>query len=150
MVMRGAKEHWEQDRSAKEASMAENGLMEFYKEICTNIRATDEISFKILGAVPVISALGSGALTYLKPDLPARCPLCCAPSDFRFGNSRFVYVGTQEHSEMHLAYCVRRKGRRTASNCTAFAAGGVSAVSLHLRQIAQFGSHVHGRNLPFL
>jgi hypothetical protein len=49
-------------------------LMEFYKEICASIRATDEISFKILGAVPVISALGSGALTYLKPDCQLAVP----------------------------------------------------------------------------
>jgi hypothetical protein len=43
-----------------------NKLIEFYKEICTNIRASDDISFKILQATPIISALGSGTLTYLQ------------------------------------------------------------------------------------
>lgn len=41
-------------------------LIEFYKEICINIRATDDISFKILQAIPITSALGSGTLTYLQ------------------------------------------------------------------------------------
>jgi len=53
------------------------GLIEFYKEICTNIRATDDISFNILRAVPVVSALGSGALTFLQsPDQPSNQPAC--------------------------------------------------------------------------
>jgi hypothetical protein len=40
--------------------------MDLYKEICNNIRATDEISFKLLGLVPILSGFGSGALTMLE------------------------------------------------------------------------------------
>ncbi len=40
--------------------------MDFYKEICTNIRATDDISFKLLGIVPTLSGIGAGTLTLLE------------------------------------------------------------------------------------
>jgi len=36
--------------------------VEDYKEICANIRATDEISFKLLGLVPITSGAGIGLL----------------------------------------------------------------------------------------
>ena len=36
-----------------------------YKEICTNIRTTDEISFKLLRTVPLISGLASSTLALL-------------------------------------------------------------------------------------
>jgi hypothetical protein len=36
-----------------------------YKEICANIRDTDEISFKLLRIVPLSSGLGAGALVLL-------------------------------------------------------------------------------------
>lgn len=41
-------------------------LLEIYKDICTNIRVTDDISFKLLGIVPVTSGVGAGALTILE------------------------------------------------------------------------------------
>jgi hypothetical protein len=41
-------------------------LFELYKEICQNIRVTDEISFKLLGTVPIASGVGSSALTLLE------------------------------------------------------------------------------------
>ena len=40
--------------------------LDIYKEICANIRATDEISFKLLGFVPVSSGIGAGALVLLE------------------------------------------------------------------------------------
>src|SRR5262245_46368322 len=43
----------------------DNISIDFYKEICSNIRVTDEISFKLLGIVPIISGIGSGALSML-------------------------------------------------------------------------------------
>ncbi len=39
---------------------------EMYKEICQNIRVTDDISFKLLAIVPVGAGVGSGALTILE------------------------------------------------------------------------------------
>ena len=41
-------------------------LSEVYKEICNNIRVTDEISFKLLGTVPLAAGIGSGTLTVLE------------------------------------------------------------------------------------
>jgi len=41
-------------------------LVAIYKEICNNIRVTDETSFKLLGTVPLVSGIGSGALTILE------------------------------------------------------------------------------------
>ncbi|CAN5824944.1 hypothetical protein BH20ACI4_BH20ACI4_03770 [soil metagenome] len=40
--------------------------MDFYKEICSNIRASDDISFKLLNIVPVMSGIGSTALVFLE------------------------------------------------------------------------------------
>lgn len=40
--------------------------VDIYKEICNNIRVTDDISFKLLGTVPLASGLGSGALVILE------------------------------------------------------------------------------------
>jgi hypothetical protein len=40
--------------------------VDIYKEICTNIRVTDDISFKLLGTVPLASGIGSGALVILE------------------------------------------------------------------------------------
>src|SRR6516165_6812072 len=39
---------------------------EIYKEVCANIRATDEISFKLLGLVPTFAGVAAGALTLLE------------------------------------------------------------------------------------
>jgi len=39
---------------------------EVYKEICQNIRVTDEISFKLLGTVPLAAGVGSATLTILE------------------------------------------------------------------------------------
>jgi hypothetical protein len=41
-------------------------LAELYKEICQNIRVTDEISFKLLGIVPISAGIGSSTLTVLE------------------------------------------------------------------------------------
>ena len=38
-------------------------LMKLYQELCTNIRTSDDISFKLLGFIPLVSILGSGAAT---------------------------------------------------------------------------------------
>jgi hypothetical protein len=40
--------------------------LDIYKDICNNIRVTDDISFKLLGIVPLASGAGSGALTILE------------------------------------------------------------------------------------
>ena len=40
-------------------------VLDLYKEICANIRDTDEISFKLLRIVPLSSGLGAGALVLL-------------------------------------------------------------------------------------
>lgn len=41
-------------------------LLDVYKDICNNIRVTDEISFKLLGTVPLASGVGAGGLTILE------------------------------------------------------------------------------------
>jgi hypothetical protein len=41
-------------------------LLDIYKDICNNIRVTDDISFKLLGIVPLASGADSGALTILE------------------------------------------------------------------------------------
>jgi hypothetical protein len=41
-------------------------LLDIYKDICSNIRVTDEISFKLLGIVPLTSGVGAGALVILE------------------------------------------------------------------------------------
>ena len=48
-----------------------------YQEICGNIRASDDISFKLLGTVPVVSGIGAGALTILE-----KSQLLAAYSDY--------------------------------------------------------------------
>jgi hypothetical protein len=40
--------------------------LELYREICTSIRTTDEISFRLLGTVPVVATILSGALVVLE------------------------------------------------------------------------------------
>jgi hypothetical protein len=40
-------------------------LISIYTELCNNIRATDEVSFKLLAAVPFASGVGAGVLTIL-------------------------------------------------------------------------------------
>jgi hypothetical protein len=40
-------------------------LLTVYTELCSNIRATDETSFKLLSAVPFASGVGAGVLTIL-------------------------------------------------------------------------------------
>lgn len=41
-------------------------LVKVYEEICTNIRTSDDISFKLLGFVPLISGSGAAILTVSK------------------------------------------------------------------------------------
>src|SRR4051812_22469906 len=38
-------------------------IIKLYEEICTNIRTSDDISFKLLGFVPLISGSGAAILT---------------------------------------------------------------------------------------
>jgi hypothetical protein len=45
-------------------------LLDIYKDIGNNIRVTDDISFKLLGIVPLASGVGSGALTILEKSKP--------------------------------------------------------------------------------
>lgn len=40
--------------------------IDFYKEICNNIRITDDISFKLLSIVPILAGIGSTALVFLE------------------------------------------------------------------------------------
>jgi hypothetical protein len=49
-------------------SASVDGLMQVYKDVCDNIRVTDDISFKLLGAVPAVSGVGSGILAFLGKD----------------------------------------------------------------------------------
>jgi hypothetical protein len=48
-----------------------DGLMQLYKDVCDNIRVTDDISFKLLGAVPAVSGVGAGILAFLGRDASA-------------------------------------------------------------------------------
>jgi hypothetical protein len=50
----------------EDATPDQEHLFNLYKEICQNIRVTDEISFKLLGIVPISAGIGSGALTVLE------------------------------------------------------------------------------------
>lgn len=43
-----------------------DALLDIYKDIVNNIRVTDDISFKLLGLVPLASGVGSGVLTILE------------------------------------------------------------------------------------
>jgi hypothetical protein len=52
--------------NSENATPDQEHLTELYKEICQNIRVTDEISFKLLGTVPISAGIGSGALTILE------------------------------------------------------------------------------------
>jgi hypothetical protein len=49
----------ESDAALRRPSDAEVAI---YKEICSNIRATDDISFKLIGTVPLVAGFLSGAL----------------------------------------------------------------------------------------
>jgi hypothetical protein len=49
-------------------SANDDRLMQVYKDVCDNIRVTDDISFKLLGAVPAVSGVGSGILAFLGTD----------------------------------------------------------------------------------
>lgn len=52
--------------ASPDAPLPPDKLLEIYKDICTNIRVTDEISFKLLGIVPLTSGVGAGALAILE------------------------------------------------------------------------------------
>jgi len=43
----------------------DEAVVKIYEQLCTNIRETDSISFKLLGIVPFLAGSGSGALTLL-------------------------------------------------------------------------------------
>ena len=49
-------------------SANDDGLMQVYKDVCDNIRVTDDTSFKLLGAVPAVSGVGAGILAFLGKD----------------------------------------------------------------------------------
>lgn len=53
------------NRSQESASDLERNkfILKVYEEVCTNIRTSDDISFKLLGLVPVISGSGAAILT---------------------------------------------------------------------------------------
>ena len=46
----------------------DRAAVDIYKEICANIRTTDDISFKLLGIVPLGSGLSAGVLTLLEKE----------------------------------------------------------------------------------
>jgi hypothetical protein len=52
--------------SAGADSIPATKWLELYKEICINIRTTDDISFKLLGFVPAFAGSAAGALTLLE------------------------------------------------------------------------------------
>jgi len=80
------------------------GLIEFYKEICTNIRATDDISFNILRAVPLVAALGSGALAFLKEaDQAKNLPVWAVIGFSLFG--AFVTLGLLKWELRNIRKC---------------------------------------------
>jgi hypothetical protein len=41
-------------------------LVALYRDLVENIRVTDDVSFKLLGTVPLLSGIGSGALSLLE------------------------------------------------------------------------------------
>src|SRR5262249_52488190 len=51
--------------SSSDNSIVAQKWFDVYKEVCANIRATDEISFKLLGLVPTFAGAGAGVLTLL-------------------------------------------------------------------------------------
>ena len=53
-----------QNDDAKKQIDAQMGVL--YQDLIENIRVTDDISFKLLGTVPLLSGVGSGALSLLK------------------------------------------------------------------------------------
>ena len=84
------------------------GLLEIYKDISNNIRVSDNISFKLLGIVPLGFAVGSGALAILEKSklLEAYSGLgrCCAFDSGRSSRSRSFPLGASEHPKMQLAH----------------------------------------------
>ena len=53
-------------------------LDRFYEEIRTSIRATDDISFKLMGLVPLVSGAGLLTLLLKEPIPSAKAPLVVA------------------------------------------------------------------------
>jgi hypothetical protein len=47
-------------------SILDRAWLDLYKETCTNIRTTDDISFKLLGFVPTFAGSAAGALALLE------------------------------------------------------------------------------------
>jgi hypothetical protein len=52
--------------AAGDESIPASKWLDLYKEICTNIRTSDDISFKLLGLVPTFAGAAAGALTLLE------------------------------------------------------------------------------------
>jgi hypothetical protein len=55
-----------QPESPQSKNIVAEKWLEIYKEVCADIRTTDEISFKLLGLVPTFAATAAGALTLLE------------------------------------------------------------------------------------
>jgi len=66
-------------------------LVKLYQEICTNIRTSDDISFKLLGFVPILSGVGAAILSrpeLLRAEGAPRLPIILASlvgATFTFG-----------------------------------------------------------------
>jgi hypothetical protein len=75
-----------------------------YAEICSNIRATDEISFKLLGLVPLVS--GTGIVVLLdRSREPAWSPTAVFVAVFGAVISYAIYRwGGPQHPDVQLAY----------------------------------------------
>jgi hypothetical protein len=48
---------------SRAGAAAEASVAALYRDLVENIKVTDDISFKLLGAVPLVSGIGSGALS---------------------------------------------------------------------------------------
>jgi hypothetical protein len=51
---------------SRAGAAAEASVAALYRDLVENIKVTDDISFKLLGAVPLVSGIGSGALSLLE------------------------------------------------------------------------------------
>jgi hypothetical protein len=76
-------------------------LLSFYGGLVASIRASDEISFKLLGAVPLFAGLGSGALSMLEksghpPDAVAAITLSLVGCVFTVGLFRWELRNIQK------------------------------------------------------
>ena len=73
--------------------------MKLYQEVCTNIRTSDDISFKLLGFVPILSGAGATILSW-KGSTPYPLPVVVLASlvgaTFTFGLFRWEMRNVQK------------------------------------------------------